>query len=115
MDRVVFRLRQLPTRVDKPETALMLSQALGIETSTIRIFSLARSVDPWIPSKTATLMFVDAHDEVQRILQEGAKPNITKQGNEWVIRVDDLRDDLVMDTHFRGLTPLDDPASHLAE
>ncbi|KAI1643999.1 uncharacterized protein F4817DRAFT_231917 [Daldinia loculata] len=114
MDRMVFRLRQLPLDFDRLDTVRLLSTALGVETSVIRIFSLARSVDPWLPSKVATLMFNDAAG-VQNILEEGGNSNVTKRDDEWCIAVDNIRDGLVLDAHFRGLTPLYDPDSHDAD
>ncbi|KAI8959655.1 hypothetical protein F5Y11DRAFT_297789 [Daldinia sp. FL1419] len=114
MDRMVFRLRQLPLDFDRLDTVRLLSAALGIETSTIRIFSLARSVDPWLPSKVATLMF-DGAANVQNIFEKGQNPNVTKRGDEWCVAVNNIRDGLVIDAHFRGLTPLYDPDIHHAD
>ncbi|KAI1394354.1 uncharacterized protein F4822DRAFT_45648 [Hypoxylon trugodes] len=114
MDRVVFRLRQLPQYVDRLDTVQLLSKALGIGASEIRIFSLACSVDPWLPSKVATLMFDDVVG-IHHALQEGGRPGIAKLGDEWSIAVENFRDALVLDTHFRGLTPLYDPVSHQAD
>ncbi|KAI1475154.1 hypothetical protein F4774DRAFT_303114 [Daldinia eschscholtzii] len=114
MDRTVFRLRQLPLDFDRLDAVEILCTALGVETSAIRIFSLARSVDPWLPSKVATLMFNDAVG-VQSVLEDGKNPSVTKRGDEWCIAADNLRDDLVLDAHFRGLTPLYDPDVHDAD
>lgn len=121
MDRKVFRLRQLPDYADRQDAARILSRALGVDLSAIRIVSLAFSVDPLESSKVATLMFNNIA-QVQPILEGDARPDITKRsdrgGDEWVIEAD-LRYPLVMDTHFRGFTPLYDPASrtevHMAE
>ncbi|KAI1140104.1 hypothetical protein F5Y05DRAFT_306974 [Hypoxylon sp. FL0543] len=116
MDRMVFRLRQLPHNINSSSTVRLLSKALGINSSAIRVYSLARSLDLWIPSKVATLMFDDAV-EMESILEEGRSPNITKQGDEWRIKVHDLPNSLVLDMHFRGLTVLYDPplACHTAD
>ncbi|KAI1466204.1 uncharacterized protein F4812DRAFT_452075 [Daldinia caldariorum] len=114
MDRTVFRLRQLPLDFDRLDALRVLSTALVLETSAIQIFSLARSVDPWLPSKVATLMFDDTAG-VKGVLENGDNPNVTKRGDEWCITADNLRDDLVLDAHFRGLTPLYDPDVHDAD
>ncbi|KAI1778565.1 hypothetical protein F4818DRAFT_304526 [Hypoxylon cercidicola] len=116
MDRLVFRLRQLPDYADRQDATRILSKALGVDSSAFRIISLAFSVDPLVSSKVATLMFNDI-DKVQPILEkEDMRPNITKRGDrggdEWVIEAD-LRDPLVLDTHFRGFTPLYDPGSRM--
>ncbi|KAI1868417.1 uncharacterized protein JN550_006333 [Neoarthrinium moseri] len=114
MDRVVFRVRQLPPHVDRLDAVQLVSKALGVEPTAIRIFSLARSVDPWIPTKIATLMFDDA--SVATEILEGAKrPNINKRADEWNVKVDSLPHELIIDKHFRGLTPLHDPTSHVAD
>ncbi|OTA53967.1 hypothetical protein K449DRAFT_389512 [Hypoxylon sp. EC38] len=112
MDHMVFRLRQLPHNVNKPSAERLLSKALGIDPCGVHIFSLARSLDLWIPGKVATLMFDDVV-KVEDILKENGRLNITKQGDEWRIKVDDVRDSLILDIHFRGLTPLYDPPSGL--
>ncbi|KAI1455351.1 hypothetical protein F4805DRAFT_275957 [Annulohypoxylon moriforme] len=114
MDRVVFRLRQLPPDIDRLDTARLLGKALGVEVSTIRIFSLASSVYQWTPSKVATLMFEDA-SIIQQVLEEGGRPGITKCENEWKIEAVDLGDKWILDSHFRGLTTLYDPPSHMAD
>lgn len=111
---MVFRLRQLPPHADRLDTVKLLGKALAIDPSAIRIFSLARSVDPWIPGKTATLMFDDA-GRVLDILESGKQPNITHSGDEWRIQVDNHRNKLVLDVNFWGLTSLYDPSSHVAE
>ncbi|KAI1418315.1 hypothetical protein F5Y13DRAFT_176432 [Hypoxylon sp. FL1857] len=116
MDHMVFRLRQLPHNINVSSTGRLLSNVLGIDSSAIHIFSLARSLDLWIPGKVATLMFDDV--KVESILQEGGARNITRQGDdEWSIKADSLPNSLILDIHFRGLTPLYDPpsASHTAD
>ncbi|KAI0896566.1 hypothetical protein F4806DRAFT_508444 [Annulohypoxylon nitens] len=114
MDRIVFRLRQLPSDIDKLEILGLLGKALGIHSSGIRIFSLASSVNPWRPRKVATLMF-DATTGIQQILEEGRPPAITKHDDEWVIQADSLGDNWILDSHFRGLTALYDPPLHSAD
>lgn len=114
MDRKVFRLRDLPDHVDRQDAAGILSRALGVDSSAIQIISLAISVDPLVSSKVATLVFNDIV-QARSILEGDVQPNVKKQGDrgdEWVIEVNP-HDRLVMDTHFRGFTPLYDPASRL--
>ncbi|OTA93958.1 hypothetical protein M434DRAFT_395188 [Hypoxylon sp. CO27-5] len=109
MDHMVFRLRQLPPDINTISTTTLLSKALDIDPSAIRIFSLARSLDLWIPWKVATLMFND-DIKIENVLEGSKLPNITKQGDEWRIRVENMHDNsLILDVHFRGLTPLYDP------
>ncbi|ETS74270.1 hypothetical protein PFICI_14136 [Pestalotiopsis fici W106-1] len=114
MDRVVFRLRQLPEDADRLKVVQLLSKSLGVESSAIDVQSLARSTDPWVLSKTATLQFNETLT-IQEVLKENKKGNITKSGDEWKVRVENLKDSLVLDSHFRGLTPLSDPKVHDAD
>ncbi|KAF7529190.1 hypothetical protein G7054_g9937 [Neopestalotiopsis clavispora] len=114
MYRVVYRLRQLPEDADRLEAVQLFSKALGIESSAIHVWSLAHSTDPWVPSKIATLQFSETV-EVQEVLMRNAKGNISKSGDDWKIQVENLKDSLVLDSHFRGLTPLYDPAVHEAD
>ncbi|KAI1862459.1 hypothetical protein JX265_009173 [Neoarthrinium moseri] len=98
----VFRLRQLPRDTTESQTLVFLSKGLGgIRVDDIHIYSLATSLSPWRPTKTATLMF-------------DPPPPLTEQHqeeDEWQITVMELEKPLILDTHFRGLTPLRDPTS----
>ncbi|KAI1477553.1 hypothetical protein F4774DRAFT_388654 [Daldinia eschscholtzii] len=96
----VFRLRQLPGNANESQALVYLSIGLGsIPVDNIQIFSLATSLSPWRPSKVATLMF----NPLPTLLQQD-------QGkDEWQIRVNGLELPLILDVHFRGLTPLRDP------
>ncbi|KAI1859970.1 uncharacterized protein JN550_011781 [Neoarthrinium moseri] len=98
----VFRLRQLPRDATESQTLVFLSKGLGgIRVDDIHIYSLATSLSPWRPTKTATLMF-------------DSPPPLTeqhKEEDEWQITVMGLEKPLILDTHFRGLTPLRDPTS----
>ncbi|KAI1111016.1 hypothetical protein F5Y14DRAFT_454429 [Nemania sp. NC0429] len=114
MDREVFRVRQLPDQLDKSQTLRLISDALGLQPVTIEIYSLAHSVDPWFQSNVATLMFQDSPN-VRAMLEKGTRRNVTKRHDEWYIKIDSLSYPLVMDKHFRGLTPLYDPVSHHAD
>ncbi|KAI1801017.1 hypothetical protein F4811DRAFT_481281 [Daldinia bambusicola] len=95
----VFRLRQLPGNTNEYQALVYLRIGLGnMPVENIQIFSLAKNLSPWRPSKIATLMFNPLPD----LLQQG-------QGkDEWQIRVNGLEQPLILDIHFRGLTPLRD-------
>lgn len=106
MDRKVFRLQQIPLHLDRLDVVKLLQNALGIDAS-VRIHSLAQSVNVWAPSQTATLMFDSAPPpELEQRLAEG---------DEWTLPAANLQHSLMLDTHFRGLTALNDPADHAAE
>ncbi|KAI0881327.1 uncharacterized protein GGS22DRAFT_172943 [Annulohypoxylon maeteangense] len=97
----VFRLRHLPGDVNKSQALIYLSIGLGsIPVDNIQIYSLATSLSPWRPTKTATLMF----DPLPVPLLQGDPSE-----DEWQIRVNGLKEPLILDTHFRGLTPLREP------
>lgn len=106
MDRRTFRLRQIPTDLDRLDVAKLLQNALEIESSDVKIHSLAQNVNVWAPSQTATLM-LSATPKLEQMLPKG--------DDEWSIPVANLKHDLILDTHFRGLTALNDPPNHIAE
>ncbi|RWA04471.1 hypothetical protein EKO27_g10640 [Xylaria grammica] len=116
MDLKVFRLQQIPINVDRRLACELMSAALGIESASVLISSLARSVNPFNPTKVATLTFSDA-SHVRDILEK-PRPgsNVIRNGDEWCITVQDHGHNepvkLIMDTHFKGLTPLHDPEPH---
>ncbi|KAI0119008.1 hypothetical protein F4814DRAFT_410222 [Daldinia grandis] len=91
-------LRQLPSNTNESQALVYLSIGLGsMPVDNIRIFSLAIGLSPWRPTKTATLMFSPLPALLQR-----------NQGrDEWQITVNRLQAPLILDTHFRGLTPHD--------
>ncbi|PLB50321.1 hypothetical protein P170DRAFT_405285 [Aspergillus steynii IBT 23096] len=107
--RTVFRLRALPDTVETQESAAhLLSERLNdVSVHHIWIHSLATTLKYWEdpPTKVATVMFSVPPSLVQR------EPN--KQ--EWQIPAkghDRNSRDFILDTHFIGLTPLND-TSHL--
>jgi hypothetical protein len=59
-------------------------------------------------------MFDDA-SLAREILEGSKRSNVTKRGDEWNVRVDNLPHELILDTHFRGLTRLHEPTTHVAE
>ncbi|KAI1440544.1 hypothetical protein F5Y02DRAFT_402664 [Annulohypoxylon stygium] len=98
----VFRLRQLPGDANKSQALVYLSIGLGsIPVDNIQIYSLATSLSPWRPTKTATFMV----DPPPALLQGDPSKD------EWQIKVNGLEEPLILDTHFRGLTPLREPTS----
>ncbi|CAI6088227.1 unnamed protein product [Clonostachys chloroleuca] len=112
MRRAVFRLRQLPLTTDRLDIINLLTESIGVRAPAIKVFSLARSVDIHNPSsKIATLMF-DPEIDIQLSLKRFATGN---SGDEWKIKIDNLPHTLILDTHFRGFTPLYDPEDHQAD
>lgn len=93
-----FRLRGCPAVDDQVALRARLSRALGdVEPGDIRIHSLATALGPWEAStKTATLTFAKLPSLVETQIKKG----------EWPIGDGDAR--LILDTHFLGLTPLND-------
>jgi len=106
----VYRLRYLPGHVDRLKAVELLAGLLdGIAASDIQIYSLAQSVDPAErpPAKVATLTF----SKLPSIIH--SDPN----GSEWTIDGPGLSKPLILDSRFRGMTPLNDmlPGSHRFE
>lgn len=105
-----FRLRGCPATADGPAIQVALSSAFGdIAADDIRIWSLASTVDPWeaTPTKTATLTFDALPSAIEASLPKG----------EWPIVDRDTGHNFILDTHFLGLTPLNDlkPEDHMFE
>ncbi|KAK7749566.1 hypothetical protein SLS53_000142 [Cytospora paraplurivora] len=110
--KLVFRLRKCPNDVDSSTLTRLLSDALGdVAVEEINIQSLARDYGICNTTKTATLMF----RKLPRLVTEQPKQT------QWAISLDHLRgdtnkspEDLVLDTHFQGFTPLNDvePEKH---
>jgi len=100
----VFRLRGLPNTVGTPaDAAALVAQGLGLAASSdVTVCSLATTLDYWEspPSKVSTLQFSDP-------LQSFGTP---VRPGEWRIPLSgsDAGRSLILDTHFLGLTPLND-------
>ena len=96
----VYRLRELPIQVDRLAATELLSEALGdIAPSDIRIFSLATACHAERPAtKTATLMF----DKTPALV--GSPGN----KEQWSLCITGLRDNIILDTHFLGITKLNE-------
>lgn len=117
--RLVFRLRALPeTACTAAQVAIGLSNSLGdVSADDIRVFSIATSLIHWGAPRTrvATLGF----DLTPSLVRENASQD------EWTVSSnpgcpDGARtglDDLILDIHFRGMTPLNDvdPSQHASE
>ncbi|RYP61328.1 hypothetical protein DL771_010167 [Monosporascus sp. 5C6A] len=108
--KTVFRLRGLPnTTSTSKEVASLVSGMLGDTlVDNIRVCSLATTLSLLESprSKVATVMFATAPALVRRGHNE----------DEWVIRGGlHFQIDLILDTHFMGMTPLSDvsPTEHL--
>jgi hypothetical protein len=98
---LVYRLRGLPPYIGNySQAAELLSWAFEQKLSDIEICSLATiTVNPWTgTTKTATVMF----KEMPRIVQD--RP----YQDEWTIMCPRLPERLLLDSHFRGMTPLHD-------
>lgn len=107
--RTVFRLRALPEEVNTDEDAARYLSARLDDVSwrDIWVYSIAATLRYWEdpPTKVATIMFSTAPSLIQRA------PN----KDEWIVPTmghDRTSRDLILDIHFNGLTPLQNP-SHI--
>jgi hypothetical protein len=110
--RPVFRLRKIPNRISElAEAAQLLGDALAVPFNTIIIFSLAETSDRYEipPSKVATLQLTSVPSCITN------DPHC----DEWEVPIPggSHSDVLLLDTHFQGLTALNDvdPAKHRVE
>ncbi|KAI1412373.1 hypothetical protein F5Y13DRAFT_200005 [Hypoxylon sp. FL1857] len=97
----VYRLRNLPLHVDRQSAAELLATCVDdLAPHQIRISSLANDVDPWArpPTKTATLTFHETR----------AASRFNSGPGEWDFPVPGLSKPLILDSHFRGLTSLNE-------
>jgi hypothetical protein len=110
--RTVFRLSRIPSgATTKGAVAALVAKALNTTVDNVKVYSLATTLTPWEmpPSRVATLMLFA--DPVSLGSLKGEQ-------NEWVLDVGSSDDEsLVLDTHFWGLTPLNDidPQKHTAD
>lgn len=108
LKKTVFRLRNLPETMETTEdVAVHLSERLSVTVADITVRSLARSLEHWekSPTKVATVMF-KVHPSCVQEKPAGDQWYIPAMGNNRTCRR------FILDTHFRGLTPLND-SSHL--
>lgn len=107
----VFRLRGIPNDVvSDTEAAKLFSDASGLPLDTILIYSLAKTSNIWEPpTKVATLQLKSVPSCIQQ----------NSEGDQWQIPIPggSHRNVLLLDTHFKGMTALNDvdPAKHRAE
>ncbi|KAI2838585.1 hypothetical protein CBS11350_8057 [Aspergillus niger] len=89
------------------DVAVHLSERLSVTVADITVRSLARSLEHWekSPTKVATVMF-KVHPSCVQEKPAGDQWYIPAMGNNRTCRR------FILDTHFRGLTPLND-SSHL--
>ena len=100
---LTYRLRGCPATADEVALRHGLAEAFGdITAADIHIRSLATALNPWgqPPTKTATLQFAKL------------PLNIDPTKSEWKIEGHDLNGTLLLDTHFLGLTPLNEIHTH---
>jgi len=95
---LVFRLRRLPPAVqDDNDVAELLGRTLpDISPADISVLSLARTLDDRRGTKVATLKFLRAPSLLDAVP--------TREG--WIVPLPSPEDALILDHHFRGLTPL---------
>ncbi|KAH6981722.1 hypothetical protein BKA56DRAFT_353183 [Ilyonectria sp. MPI-CAGE-AT-0026] len=102
----VYRLRSLPGHVDRQLAAELLADCAGnLSSHQVHISSLAQAIDPWtrLPTKTATLT-----------LGCSLGIDLNCSNGERAFPMPGLPNPLILDHHFRGLTPLNevDPRTH---
>ncbi|KAI3318364.1 hypothetical protein HD806DRAFT_512072 [Xylariaceae sp. AK1471] len=96
-----FRLRRCPPDADAKTCSELLSLAFSdIQPERVHIRSLAANLNPWERPRTkvATLTF---HTIPTSLTEQDDR-------NEWVLPIEGLDEPLILDTHFLGLTPLND-------
>ena len=103
----VYRVRNLPGDVDRLAAASLVARAFGdIVTDDVGLSSLALTIDPWAPSptRTATVTF----KTIPSLIASNPKTS------EWRLPGPGSQRPIVVDTTFRGLTPLNDvhPSVH---
>jgi hypothetical protein len=110
--RTVFRVRGLPNgvRTLKDVASLLSPRLADIPSDSIQVYSLATTLIAWEspPSKIATVMFQTLPLLIQKSPEE-KQWSIPAKGHPNV-------DNLILDTHFLGMTPLNDvDSTHLFE
>ena len=102
--RTVFRVRGLPHDINTNEdvASLLSSRLHDISVDLIRVYSLATALERW-ECKIATVMF----KSLPSLIQE------SDGRNQWFVPASQGQpaDDLVLDTHFIGMTPMSDVKS----
>ncbi|OIW26426.1 hypothetical protein CONLIGDRAFT_472512 [Coniochaeta ligniaria NRRL 30616] len=113
----VYRLRNLPSHVDRLEAAELFASAFhdfNLTAADLHIFSLASRIQDhdWVlrPTKVATLMFRKYSEALASSYDGHGHPENT----EWKRRPAGFSEPLILEAHFGGLTPLNDvdPSQH---
>ncbi len=104
--RLVFRLRRIPpTVLRKRDVAALLSRELhDVTEANIHIFSLASALDGYDAGGTPRVA----------ILKFRKAPSLLDtrpQKEGWIINVAGRDEGLILDHHFRNMTPLVEPIS----
>lgn len=96
----VFRLRGLPSNISSPQDAAnLLGEILSLSSGQIIIYSLAKTCNKWGPlSKVATVQF----KSVPPIL------DLETTSSEWTFPIRGDKEVLILDSHFKGMTVLND-------
>lgn len=110
--KVVFRLQNIPNHVaEKSEAARLAAAALGLSLNQVAIRSLATTTNFFDlePSRVATVQLKSVPAAIQSNLSE----------NQWSFPLPgtDFAEPLLLDTHFKGMTVLNDvdASMHRAE
>lgn len=110
LGRTVFRLSGIPNGVSTTVlVAALVAKSLRVATENVKVYSLATTLNRWErpPSRVATLMLRQTPSLFQKS-REGQ--------NEWTLESESDESGggtsiFVLDTHFWGLTPLNDVAT----
>ncbi|VUC31189.1 unnamed protein product [Clonostachys rosea] len=97
----VYRATNLPEHVDRLGALELLARCIpGITLEDIKLGSLAVAIDPWAltPTKTATLTLKTVPTSISE----------DQNGTEWAFPAAGLVHPVILDTHFYGLTPLNE-------
>ncbi|KAK1238167.1 hypothetical protein MKX08_002746 [Trichoderma sp. CBMAI-0020] len=96
----VFRLRGLPGDISSSQDAAnLLGESLGLLPDDITVYSLAKTHDKWQPmSKVATVQF----KSIPPIL------DLETTSSEWTFAIRGVNEALILDSHFEGMTVLND-------
>ncbi len=108
--RSVFRLSGIPFRCSTHrQVQALVAKSVEISNEGVKVYSLATTLNPWEMPQTrvATLMFLDIPGFLEQ--ESGSK--------QWLLTLREDDNPMVLDTHFQGLTPLNDvnEGDHIAD
>jgi hypothetical protein len=99
---LTFRVRECPASANEAALRDMLAQAFSdIQADDIHVRSIAMALSPWEapPTKTATVNFEKLPSDIETKIEQG----------QWSVKSPHQNGGrLILDTHFFGLTPLND-------